>query len=82
MAELGFQRTLEEVRRELGENGEKEYVERALEQVKDKAEGRVDLVEKALQLIPECSASTLRRRIKLLEIDLSRFAAKQTGRKR
>ncbi len=82
MAELGFQRTLEEVRRELGESGEKEYVERALEQVKDQAEGRVDLVEKALQLIPECSASTLRRRIKLLEIDLSRFAAKQTGRKR
>ncbi len=82
VAEHYFQRTLEEVRRELGETGEKEYVERALDAVKEQSEGRVELVEKALQLIPACSASTLRRRIKLLEIDLSKFAAKQTGRRR
>ncbi|MBI4618116.1 MAG: sigma-54-dependent Fis family transcriptional regulator [Planctomycetes bacterium] len=77
-----FGLSLEDVRRARGEAGEKDYVRQALAHARGHASGRIDLLEKAVGLIGDCSTPTLRRRIKKLGIDLAEFVPKRSGKKR
>ncbi len=78
----GFDLGLEEVRRLRGEAGEKEYLERVLAAARDQAAGRVDLLERAVEILGDASLPTLRRRIRKLGIDLSEYVPKRSGRRR
>jgi DNA-binding NtrC family response regulator len=80
-AEENFELPLEDVRKARGESGERDYIMRALSAVHKNASGRVDLVEKTVSKIRDCTAPTLRRRIKRLNIDLGEYVSKLSGKR-